>query len=264
MVRRTAEFACEAHMDDARAVVEHLPLRASSGATPRSTALQRHRCLRLLKGSLPTGLRVVEPDLGCLKTLGVEGTSEPCHRALELLMQGIEDDGEQIRVAVRAATILRRTCPSPADASGVLATLDPRYDCLEKDVVLPTVAEVVLVLRGGPWLYEELMQGVFPTSQDRFRVIKGVLVRDTDLHLHAGRLIVKPEGVKVIVLPAHRVLNRDVQVPKTVGGGDLNVPPDRRLDIAERDPELEDLTSTHGPIPQSTTTVACHGATFLI
>jgi hypothetical protein len=70
--------------------------------------------------------------------------------------------------------------------------------------------------------------------------LEGIVVRDADLpRLFPARLF-HAELVQVIVEPAHRVLDGDVQIPEAVGFRHLDASPNRRLDLFEDDLELED------------------------
>jgi hypothetical protein len=64
---------------------------------------------------------------------------------------------------------------------------------------------------------------------------------------HGVRGTDEPKRMKVRVLPAHRVLNRDVQTPKRVRLGNLNATPDGWINAQQFDPDLENvLPLLHG------------------
>lgn len=47
--------------------------------------------------------------------------------------------------------------------------------------------------------------------------------------------------MQVLVEPAHAILNGDVQVPEVVVRGNFDPPPDRGLDVAQGDLQLQNL-----------------------
>ncbi len=69
--------------------------------------------------------------------------------------------------------------------------------------------------------------------------VKGVILRDPDLVKLAGLAISDPERVKVIILPPHRVLDRDMQIPKGIASRYLNPSPNRWINPFEGHPELK-------------------------
>ena len=71
--------------------------------------------------------------------------------------------------------------------------------------------------------------------------MRELVVRDADADGVAAGRIRELKFVQVVVGPAHRILEGDVEVPEGVAGGHLDATPDGRLDLLERDLELEHL-----------------------
>jgi len=114
--------------------------------------------------------------------LGIEAILEPLTKAIVLRMRSIVQGIKKLSKAVRTATILRWTTPGPRQARAL-----ERFVCIEdllqQELVLPSVAKVVLVeqlcprridqvsqlrpVRLFPLLEYELMQvGIGPSHYD--------------------------------------------------------------------------------------------------
>ena len=193
-----------------------------------------------LERLLPALLRVVERHRFGREGLCVVDPARPLQHRLVLWMLGVRDRLQELRKAVDAAAVLWW---APARARHTARVRQPglgRLHPLVHDYVFPVVAEVVRVdgwrrVPGPP--LEELGKGDFPSGQDR-PILGFVVVRDADRH---DRLLIgveQPELVKVIVEPAHRVLNGDVQIPERVLRGHLDATPDERFGAAQHDEEL--------------------------
>src|SRR5262249_8071226 len=67
------------------------------------------------------------------------------HGALVLLVGWVLDHRQEVLVTVHAAAVLGWAGPGAIDAERILLAHLPRQDCLQPHLVLPPVAEVVLV-----------------------------------------------------------------------------------------------------------------------
>ena len=106
--------------------------------------------------------------------------------------------------------------------------------------MLPALAEVVLVLDRVAGLLKDLDDRNLPAGFARLATQLLGWNADPDL------VLVVPDGleqVQVPILPAHRVLNRDVDVPEGVARWDDDPTPDRRGDALELNAELQDRDS---------------------
>jgi hypothetical protein len=106
--------------------------------------------------------------------------------------------------------------PGTARAAWVLLTLDSRNDVLKQEIVLPTVAEIVLIFNPYAGPIEVCRHRLLPARQHDWGILKRVLIRNPDLDPPTPVRIVEPKGMQVVLLPAHGVLDCDVQVPQTV------------------------------------------------
>ena len=105
-----------------------------------------------------------------------------------------------------AAAVLGWAGPGAVDAEGILLARLPRQDRLERQLVFPSVAEVVLALNSCTRAGEVTGDRDLPARQRGLVALERVVVRDADL-LHLAR----PgpghtEDVQMVVEPAHRVL----------------------------------------------------------
>ncbi len=111
------------------------------------------RCWPSLSGGAELGQHSgVEPAVSFVQveSIGLEvgplDVAQPLQHALVLGMVRVGDCLDQRLVAVRAATILRRTRAFAGHADRVMGGRFGRLQLLEDDLVIPTVAKVVLIL----------------------------------------------------------------------------------------------------------------------
>lgn len=157
---------------------------------------------------------------------------------------------QELGVAVDATAVFRRTSAFTGDGTRIAAVVG-RLDPLVHEHVLPVVAEVMRIHRGRgvpvPPV-EERRQAHVPAGHDGS--IPGVVIGGDSNRHHAslGR-VQQPELVQVVVEPARRILEGDVQVPEGVSLGHLNAPPDERVGAGEHDQELaHQLRPRRGPL----------------
>ena len=159
------------------------------------------------QGTAPPGGEILEDhaNVALLDVVGVEGVAAPGEHAVVLLVVGIRHGLEELREAAGAADILRRRAAGTRDEAGILGVRLALPDVLDRDAVLPVVAEVVDV--------EELAHA--PVDQrseaDALRLVDRAL---EDFRLGIGDavdLLAHHELVEVAVLPAHGDLDEVVQ-----------------------------------------------------
>ena len=113
---------------------------------------------------------------------------------------------------MRTANILWRTGARAGYAARVCTPVVGN-DLLELQSVLPIIAEIVTIPDRIRSVGQMSRNRNFPTSQAR-PLVRHLIVRDADSLGAAGLRIDDDEFVQVIVLPAHRVLNCYVKIPK--------------------------------------------------
>src|SRR5262245_40516558 len=215
------------------------------GTWPRCAAGGR-RAGRLERELVAAG-RVVELHPVRVEPVGVESTSEPLEYALVLLVGGVLDHRQKVLVAVHAAAVLGRAGPGAVDTEGILLAWLPRQDRLERQLVFPPIAEVILVRNGGAGTGEVAGNGNLPARQRGLFALERVGVRYADLLYVARCGPSHTEDVQMVVEPAHRVLKGDVQIPEAVGLGHLDSPPDGRFHPDEDELELVNLRRRRHP-----------------
>src|SRR5262249_32849432 len=136
--------------------------------------------------------------------------------------------------APNAAAVLRWAGPLPLLAKGVLRLWISPHDTFEKNLVIPGVAEVVLVLEAEP--PAAVRQDVADPG-DRRVLILHVLEVLLQEHRVAVKLVLDLGVVQVRICPAHRRLDVLMEV---VEGAilHLDTSPDRGMAFEERDLEL--------------------------
>jgi hypothetical protein len=125
--------------------------------------------------------------------------------------------------------ILRRTGPLSFQTlrdRHLGAVHDPHDD----DVMLPIVAEVVLVLEHLPLVAEKFAQAP-PPFVPHLRGVPGI--GDPIL------LLSESEEMEMVVLPSHDLLDHAMEAGEGDRSGNQKAPPDRRQDLPQFDPELE-------------------------
>jgi hypothetical protein len=160
--------------------------------------------------------------VGGVELLGVERPAEPVQQFGMLGMARSSDDVEQVLVAGRAAAVLRRAGAGAVEAGRRLG--GPVV--LDADVVLPAVAEVVVVAEDGA--VGDGADGDRPWIAEVVQVID-VPVADA----------VELEQPQMGVLPAHGGLEQAMQVGQSGALGNDDAPPHRRVDVPEADGELD-------------------------
>src|SRR5712692_3648030 len=159
-------------------------------------------------------------------------------------MTRIADDLKKFGVPMRTANVFRRTSARPSDAARIGATVGWN-ELFEFQCVLPVITEVVAIAhRIGP-IGEEPCDRYLPTSQAR-SFIWHLVVREANSYGPPDLRIHQCEFVKVIVLPAHRVLNCDVKIPEGIVLRDLNATPHQWIRVRQNDQKLADVFKRSG------------------
>lgn len=67
----------------------------------------------------------------------------PFAHVFKLLMRRIQKDFKQIGVAARSAAVFRRATPRAIENPGILYIRLRRKNCLQSDIMLPVVSEII-------------------------------------------------------------------------------------------------------------------------
>lgn len=100
----------------------------------------------------------VEVRLAYRERLWVEGLADPVKHIAMICMSGISECIEKIHIAVNPTDILRRARASASLNTGVNPARFGRQDCLDQNVVLPAITEVILVRHAVPGPPEHLIE----------------------------------------------------------------------------------------------------------
>ena len=143
---------------------------------------------------------------------------------------------EHIVVAPDSSAVLRRTPPPAADAGGQPDGGVVGEDLLQRDLVLPVVAEVVHVCHPVLFALQELADPVFPLVEvpGRCRHPEVAVPRTGD----AEALVTLAEHVEMAVLPPHDHLDEMVQGVEVHRRRNEDAAPDRWLGSPQDDSEL--------------------------
>src|SRR5206468_226086 len=136
---------------------------------------------------------------------------------------------EKLCVAPRSPHVLGRAGPLALDAHRIPLAILGIEDLLDHDLVPPRIAHVVDV----PEPELPLARGEDLTELDLLGVLIEIRIR------RAIMAVINVKIPQMLVVPAHDDLN-DVMKSFQSGVGDQDPPPDTRLDILERDLDLED------------------------
>ena len=129
-------------------------------------------------------------------------------------MTRIPDDLKELGEPARAAHVFGRTGARTGHTAGI-ATAIGRNDLFELEGVLPVVTEVVAISHRVDPIRQEPHDRNLPPGSAR-TLVGHLVIRDADSCDPSGLRIRQDEFVQVIVFPAHRVLNCDVEIPKGV------------------------------------------------
>jgi hypothetical protein len=179
----------------------------------------------LMESRLPAFSRVVEHDGPWLEQVRIEGATRPLQDGGALGMPTITNGLQELRVPRRAADFFWRTRARAANAARI-RTFAGGQEFFKFEDVLPVIPEVVPI----PDRIRPIRQ--VPRDRDLPAGQSGPFIRHFVIGCAANAL--HPTGlridddklVQVIVLPAHRILNGDVEVPERVPLGHLNPTPD--------------------------------------
>src|ERR1043166_1169723 len=154
----------------------------------------RHAELAIGKGYPPTLLGIVEPYSARIKCFRIKGAPKPGQHALVLRMPRIGDGLQELLVATGPTAILRGASAGPSQTARVLDFRSPYPNRLKGQVVLPAVAEVVLV-RDPIADLEMPTDRDLPSRQELRVVLEAVRIRDSDLYVLTGTGISEAEGM---------------------------------------------------------------------
>src|SRR5438445_6898120 len=117
-----------------------------------------------------------------IEAFGIERATDPLHHVLVLGMRGIADRSEEIGISRNAAAVVGRAGALAADAARHRNARGGREDFFEHDLVLPSVAEIVLVDDGVFFPAEHLVEAetilVFRVQVIEFGIALGNAVVD--------------------------------------------------------------------------------------
>ena len=218
---------------------------------PRRFMITRRRRLHamldgaisMFEGNFPTLSRIVERDRRRRKRMRVERSARPSagplqHR-LTLRMTNIVNDLEEFFVTMRPADIFRRTRARAGQATRVRAPIGWNK-FLEFQHMFPVIAEVVPVSHWIRAVRQESCDRNLPAGETP-PLIRHLVVRDADSPGPTRFRLDDDEFVEMVVLPAHRVLNGNVKIPKRVTLRHLNTPPHQWISIGKDNQELVDM-----------------------
>jgi hypothetical protein len=198
-----------------------------------------HEHLAQLSLSYPWPFQFSQPEVGFphVKGCGVERAAQPFLHGLVLRVFPVLENLKQVVVAPNAAAILRRTgaCAIEAECGRGDSRPGPK-DFLDRDLVLPRIAEVVFVPEGVLLARSDLPESEFARFED-FRVA-----------LKLGKVMARVgvavpahlELVQMAVGPAKRDLKGGVQPVEAGVAGHLQPPPYGRLAAEQDDFQLVD------------------------
>jgi hypothetical protein len=166
----------------------------------------------LLESGLPALCWIVELHRLGIERVRIETTTRPPQHLSSLWMPAIADSLQELRVPRCAAYIFWRTSTRASDAAWI-GTRVGRKQFLEFERVLPVITEVVAIPDRIRSIRQVPRNRDFPAGQAR-PLIRHFVVRNADSLNPAGLGIDDDELVQVVVLPPHRVLDRDVEVPE--------------------------------------------------
>lgn len=198
---------------------------------------ERRSSTLVLKRHAPAPTRVVESNRVRRERRRIERAASPTEHLVVLLVMAVEDGVQEVGVAGRAAHVFRRACASPVNTTRVRHAGDACAAFLERHSMPPGVTEVVEILANRSLRAQVLDEWSRPTGECRPLLGKFV-VGDPDAH-HRATGLRDAKLVEVRVLPAHRILNRHMEIPERVAGRHLNAPPHAWLDVVEDDFESQ-------------------------
>lgn len=163
-------------------------------------------------------------------------------------MAGVTNGSKKLGVPVCAPDIFGGTCAAPRNTSWIRLTVG-RQQILELHRVFPVIPKVVTIPGRLRSVRKVSRDWNLPSWEARTFVWHLVLGK-SDTRLLAGLGVDGEEFVKVIVLPTHRILNRNVQIPEGITLWHLDPPPHQRVALRKDDEELAHVTSLRlAPLP---------------
>ena len=162
-------------------------------------------------------------------------TAGPAFGIAMLGVAGIGDDVEEVGIAVEAADILGRTGTPAVDAARIARRRVEGEEPLERDDVLPVVAEVVDVDEAEVFAAVEIAQPHLAFIEAAGIVLQLGLAGFGIAVGHAA----DAELVQVAVPPAEGGLDDAMQLTEVEAARHNQATPDRGLDFGERDADLE-------------------------
>lgn len=163
-------------------------------------------------------------------------------------MVGVTNRSKKLGVPVCAPNIFRGTRAAPRNTSWIRVTVG-RQQFLELHGVFPVIPEIVTIPGRLRSVCKVSRDWNLPSWEAR-TFVWHLVVGKSDARLLPGLGVDGEEFVKVIVLPTHRVLNGNVQIPEGITLWHLDPPPHQRVALRKDDEELAHVTSLGlAPLP---------------
>ena len=239
----------------------------SSVCQPVNEFFARHRLFSLHTIRVPEAAVFSAPqfrqfgvDFIEVELFGVEFPAYPFDELLVSLVLGVFKGFEHVIVAPDAAAVVGRAGEFALEAHRVIHTLSRRADLDHLDLVVPTVAEVVLIDELALDRRGQFAEPCFPFILGVFKLHSRVAPATLAAHILSefvplfavykssnrslGRLgprVADDKLMQVRVGPAHNDLDDLVQVAQLYVAWHGDTPPDGRLAPEERDFEFVDL-----------------------
>ena len=107
--------------------------------------------------------------------------ANPPYHVLMFLVARVTDNLQETLISACAAAVFGRAGSLPRQATGVFLPFLPHQDSLKEYLVLPAIAEIVLVLSRNAWLLEVSDKIYFPSGQGRRLSLIGIIRWNADL-----------------------------------------------------------------------------------
>lgn len=183
------------------------------------------------------GVPNVLVDEGGVEPFGIEVPAAPALHIGVFRIVLIGDDGEELLVARDAADIFGRPGSGAVDAACLFRCGIEREELLDLDRVMPVVAEVVDVDEGRSRLLEVAQADLALVEGPRIALERAFLEKRNVALAQAA----DAELVKMIVPPVEGGLDAQVELFEVPGQWHDEAAPDLRLDLVERDADLDSV-----------------------
>src|SRR3954447_20810563 len=143
-------------------------------------------------------------------------------------MRGVRQHGEKVLVTPGTAAVLWWAVPFPGNTGGVATCRKRPPGSLNQDRMFPVVAEVIGVGEAADAGVQQLVQGQSLFVGHLVEAVRAAILAACDV-----------EGMEMAAVPAHRRLDRLMQVAQRHLTGDDEATPDWWLGIVQRHLEAE-------------------------